>query len=514
MESGRDWTLDVDGDSFLIGRSREAEVSIRDRSVSKTHVRIDRLETGYRFQDLGSRNGTFINELRSLRGPLADGDELQVGNFLITFFRDASLAATRSTKEEAAKNGSSSAANGSSAKAALAEGEAAANSRAEEAGTKGEAAEDIVDQLVRELGGGSSPQATPTPVIESAPGRTAARPMHVEPARRGWSTPVLLAACAVCLLAGIAIGWAIAGPRGSIAESERLDRDREAAVDGRRRRSGQGSGDDAAKSAAASGVQEGEGGDESSETARDPLEFLSVGPLDRENPEVAHRSLRRLCLDILGRPPTRKEAADWLWLSSIDRLIAVEQTLAGEGDERAASQRFAQAEPEDLFERFVGRRPTARESSALAKRTEGRREKTLLALVGSPFYASEEHRRRRTPIQLARSLWVDVLDLVPEPADTDLVVAALEDPQTSFASLVDTLLESEEAQASGPGAVQNDGNRTGDLATWVEELFLRTTGRAPSEIEATRAENTTALDENGWRTVLRQRLRGIAYKTY
>ena len=92
VKGGR-WALEVDGESFLIGRSRDADVCIRDTTVSKKHCQISRREVGtFRFKDLGSRNGTFINELRTNSGPIEDGDELRIGNFSIVFYRNAAPA--------------------------------------------------------------------------------------------------------------------------------------------------------------------------------------------------------------------------------------------------------------------------------------------------------------------------------------------------------------------------------------------------------------------------------------
>jgi len=88
LVKGGSWALTLDEDDILVGRSRDAEVSIRDRSVSKQHCRIERRNMTYRFKDLGSRNGTYINELRTRGGPLEDGDELRVGNFAILFYED------------------------------------------------------------------------------------------------------------------------------------------------------------------------------------------------------------------------------------------------------------------------------------------------------------------------------------------------------------------------------------------------------------------------------------------
>ena len=83
--NNRDWKLQTDAESLLIGRNRDAQVCIRDRSVSKNHCRIEKRGSSYRFKDLGSRNGTLINDLRCDSGPIENGDELKVGNFIIHF---------------------------------------------------------------------------------------------------------------------------------------------------------------------------------------------------------------------------------------------------------------------------------------------------------------------------------------------------------------------------------------------------------------------------------------------
>ena len=87
-EEHRRWTVQLDDGPIRIGRSREAEVSIRDVSVSKEHVCIERRQGRYHFRDMGSRNGTFINDLRRDRGPILDGDSLRIGKILVEFYRD------------------------------------------------------------------------------------------------------------------------------------------------------------------------------------------------------------------------------------------------------------------------------------------------------------------------------------------------------------------------------------------------------------------------------------------
>ena len=73
--NNRDWKLQTDAESLLIGRNRDAQVCIRDRSVSKNHCRIEKRGSSYRFKDLGSRNGPLINDLRCDSGPIENGDD-------------------------------------------------------------------------------------------------------------------------------------------------------------------------------------------------------------------------------------------------------------------------------------------------------------------------------------------------------------------------------------------------------------------------------------------------------
>jgi adenylate cyclase len=75
------------GASFSIGRSTSCDLTLRDSKVSRKHVVINR-QAGDEFwlSDLGSANGTYVNQLRvSQSARLRSGDELRVGPFLLKF---------------------------------------------------------------------------------------------------------------------------------------------------------------------------------------------------------------------------------------------------------------------------------------------------------------------------------------------------------------------------------------------------------------------------------------------
>ena len=75
----------LDGERMTIGRSPDAEVFLDDVTVSRNHALIVRRRDGLYVDDLGSLNGTYVNRHRIDSHRLADGDELQVGKYKLTF---------------------------------------------------------------------------------------------------------------------------------------------------------------------------------------------------------------------------------------------------------------------------------------------------------------------------------------------------------------------------------------------------------------------------------------------
>jgi diguanylate cyclase (GGDEF)-like protein len=77
----------LDRPATVIGRSGQADVNIDDDGVSRNHLRIVRDEDSIVAEDMGSRNGTFINGTRlAERLTLADGDKIQLGRGTILKF--------------------------------------------------------------------------------------------------------------------------------------------------------------------------------------------------------------------------------------------------------------------------------------------------------------------------------------------------------------------------------------------------------------------------------------------
>ena len=84
----------VVGESILIGRESDCGLLLPEGSVSRHHARVWTRPSGeYYVEDLGSRNGTFINDVPIARGLLRDGDFLRVGPFIFRFLAGENVEA-------------------------------------------------------------------------------------------------------------------------------------------------------------------------------------------------------------------------------------------------------------------------------------------------------------------------------------------------------------------------------------------------------------------------------------
>jgi hypothetical protein len=74
------------GEEVTIGRDPASEVPLaEDSTVSRRHARIHVADGGYRVEDLGSSNGTFLNGGRVTEAALRPGDEVSIGGTRFRF---------------------------------------------------------------------------------------------------------------------------------------------------------------------------------------------------------------------------------------------------------------------------------------------------------------------------------------------------------------------------------------------------------------------------------------------
>ena len=78
-------TFHPGGERTTIGRSPDCEIFLDDVTVSRKHAVLVRRDGAFFVEDLGSLNGTFLNRRRIESGQLADGDEVQIGKYRLTF---------------------------------------------------------------------------------------------------------------------------------------------------------------------------------------------------------------------------------------------------------------------------------------------------------------------------------------------------------------------------------------------------------------------------------------------
>ena len=76
----------LDKDRTSAGRHPESDIFLDDVTVSRRHAEFRRDGSRFVVHDVGSLNGTYVNRQRVEDTELANGDELQIGKFKLTFF--------------------------------------------------------------------------------------------------------------------------------------------------------------------------------------------------------------------------------------------------------------------------------------------------------------------------------------------------------------------------------------------------------------------------------------------
>ena len=91
-ELGRRCALSLE--PFEIGRSSKCDLPIDQESISRQHVRIVFEQGAHMVTDLGSTNGTWVNEARVQKGALRDGDQLKVGRSILKYMSGDNIEAS------------------------------------------------------------------------------------------------------------------------------------------------------------------------------------------------------------------------------------------------------------------------------------------------------------------------------------------------------------------------------------------------------------------------------------
>ena len=78
-------TFALTSERMGIGRRPESDIFLDDVTVSRDHALLVRRGGEYYLDDCGSLNGTYVNRQRVDSHKLADGDELQIGKYKLTY---------------------------------------------------------------------------------------------------------------------------------------------------------------------------------------------------------------------------------------------------------------------------------------------------------------------------------------------------------------------------------------------------------------------------------------------
>lgn len=82
----------LEQEEFQIGRSPDSDLPLFDGSVSRQHAKLIRGQDGYLIRDLGSTNGTMVNEITIQSDHMLEsGDTVRIGSFLFRFLSADSI---------------------------------------------------------------------------------------------------------------------------------------------------------------------------------------------------------------------------------------------------------------------------------------------------------------------------------------------------------------------------------------------------------------------------------------
>ena len=551
--NNRDWKLQTEAESLLIGRSRDAQVCIRDRSVSKNHCRIEKRGSSYRFKDLGSRNGTLINDLRCDSGPIENGDELKVGNFIIHF--QTNNAANTPLPGEL---GGEAAAfdqpigdfdldddfDAQMDDATLTdfgnENPFADPSPTPQAGQPPMPQQPPQQQLPPQQ---QMPPQQPLPPQQQMPPTQQVPPQNFPPQQVGGMPPQ-----------GAPAPYDTGRTARYSAKTRKFTRHGKNVSGNNLEDELLGGNEQALKSppgkwntsqvvlftmfsallGIALGVFIGRKWNGRSppktpvtETRRaqrplppanppgtkpppaqaaapaalDPsLEPLLGQRADLGNHETSTRHCMRLFLDSLNRTPSRTELSRYQKLDHEGRWKAIQAQATADGSPIPLDNVGA------IVQLFLGpdRLLMPKERDKLMLQTSGKKERIVYTIVSSQLYSNSAHSRSRSLLQRARSLLVDLHDKPPAESDTKDLSSALQETAANPEEFLSLLIEAEAAAAIGPG--------TGNTDQWIKDAYLRFLQRPPTEVEL--GETRDRAEADGWRKIILGLTLKRGYSTY
>jgi len=81
------------GDEVTIGRGADNSIVIDMDNVSRLHARVLKMDDGYFVEDLGSTNGSYVNDIEVSRDRLRTGDLVKIGGAILKFIQGGNIEA-------------------------------------------------------------------------------------------------------------------------------------------------------------------------------------------------------------------------------------------------------------------------------------------------------------------------------------------------------------------------------------------------------------------------------------
>jgi diguanylate cyclase (GGDEF)-like protein len=81
----------LDRPEFVLGRGTDCDIQVDRDSVSRRHARVFGEDSAWRVQDLGSTNGSYVNDMPIQDAKLRDGDFLKIGAAIFKFLTGANV---------------------------------------------------------------------------------------------------------------------------------------------------------------------------------------------------------------------------------------------------------------------------------------------------------------------------------------------------------------------------------------------------------------------------------------
>lgn len=92
--NGREQNATLGPGSLVIGRDANCDIAIDDPGASRRHARFSSTSNGFMIEDLGSKNGTLVNDAPCTTRLLQDGDRILIGSVLASFVDGERRSAT------------------------------------------------------------------------------------------------------------------------------------------------------------------------------------------------------------------------------------------------------------------------------------------------------------------------------------------------------------------------------------------------------------------------------------